>query len=101
MGADIYAFGCLAFEMLTGSVLFDAPNEVTQITMHVSHDGAPLPMQSLMANPEIGPLAEVLVRTLRRDPRHRPTAEELRADIRAVAPMVEDAVWPATFGGNR
>jgi eukaryotic-like serine/threonine-protein kinase len=101
MASDIYSFGCLAFEMLTGKVLFDAPNEVTQITMHVSHDGAPLPMRSLIANPEIGPLAEVLVATLRRDPRHRPTAEELRSDIRSVASMVEDAKWPVVLGGNR
>jgi len=101
MSADIYSFGCLAFEMLTGKVLFDAPNEVTQITMHVSHDGAPLPMRSLIANPEVGPLAELLVTTLRRDPRHRPTAEQLRAEIRAVASMVEDAKWPVQLGGNR
>lgn len=101
MASDIYSFGCLAFEMLTGKVLFDAPNEVTQVTMHVSHDGAPLPMRSLIANPEVGPLAEVLVATLRRDPRHRPTAEQLRADIRAVASMVEDAKWPVTLGGSR
>jgi len=81
-------------EMMTGKVLFDAPNEVTQVTMHVSHDGSPQPMRVLMANPEVGPLAEVLVSTLRRDPRHRPTAEALRSDIRAVASMVQDAKWP-------
>jgi hypothetical protein len=98
MASDIYSFGCLAFEMLTGKVLFDAPNEVTQITMHVSHDGAPAPMRSLIANPEVGPLAEVLVATLRRDPRNRPSAEELRNDIRAVASMVEDAKWPVALG---
>jgi eukaryotic-like serine/threonine-protein kinase len=100
MGSDIYSFGCLAFEMLTGKVLFDAPNEVTQITMHVSHDGAPKPMRALVENPEVGPLAEVLVSTLRRDPRHRPTAEELRSDIRSVASMVEDAKWPVALGGS-
>lgn len=92
--ADIYAFGCLAFEMLTGKVLFEAASEVAQITMHVSHDGFPPQMRALMSNAEVGPLAEVLVPTLRRDPRHRPTAEELRNDIRAVALMVEDAAWP-------
>jgi eukaryotic-like serine/threonine-protein kinase len=101
MASDIYSFGCLAFEMLTGKVLFDAPNEVTQITMHVSHDGSPLPMRALIANPEVGPLAEVLVTTLRRDPRHRPSAEELRNDIRSVASMVEDAKWPVALGGSR
>ncbi len=101
MASDIYSFGCLAFEMLTGKLLFNAPNEVTQVTMHISHDGAPGPMRSLIANPEIGPLAEVLVATLRRDPRHRPSAEELRSDIRSVASMVEDAKWPVALGGNR
>ena len=101
MAADIYAFGCLAFEMLTGKVLFDAPNEVTQVTMHIAHDGSPAPMRTLIANPEIGPLAEVLVATLRRDPRRRPTAEELRSDIRAVASMVEDAKWPVALGSGR
>lgn len=93
--ADIYAFGCMAFEMITGAVLFDAPNEVTQITMHVSHDGNPMPMRALVANPEVGPLAEVLVPTLRRDPAERPSAEQLRREIRAVAGMVKGAPWPA------
>jgi hypothetical protein len=99
--ADIYSFGCIAFEMLTGKVLFDAPNEVAQITMHVSHDGFPAPMKALLANPEIGPLAEVLVPTLRRDPRHRPSAEVLRSDLRAAWSMVEEAKWPAALGGAR
>ncbi len=94
MSADIYSFGCLAFEMLTGRMLFAAPSEVAQIVMHASHDGLPLPMQELVANPEIAPLAEILVQTLRRDPRHRPSAEGLRAELRAVASMVEEAPWP-------
>jgi serine/threonine protein kinase len=93
--ADVYSFGCIAFEMLTGKTLFDAPNEVAQISMHLSHDGFPQPMKELITNPEVGPLAEVLVPTLRRDPRHRPTAEELRVDLRAAWSLVEDARWPA------
>jgi hypothetical protein len=99
--ADIYSFGCIAFEMLTGRILFDAPNEVMQITMHVSHDGCPTPMRELIANPEIGPLAEALVPTLRRDPRHRPSAEELRSDLRAAWSMVEEAKWPALLAPGR
>ncbi len=95
--ADIYSFGCVAFEMLTGKVLFNAPNEVAQISLHVSHDGFPTLMKELIANPEVAPLAEVLVPTLRRDPRLRPTAEELRTDLRSVAALVEGARWPASL----
>lgn len=95
MAADIYSFGCIAFEMLTGKLLFDAPNEVAQITMHLSHDGAPGPLQALLSDPEIAPLAEALVSTLRRDPRNRPTAEKVRNDLRAAWSLVEDAKWPA------
>jgi serine/threonine protein kinase len=101
MASDIYSFGCLAFELLTGKLLFDAPNEVAQIALHVGHDGSPAPLRALTANPEIGPLAEVLAHALRRDPRHRPSAEQLRRDIRSVASMVEDAAWPVAFAGAR
>ena len=95
--ADIYSFGCVAFEMLTGKVLFDAPNEVAQISMHLTHDGFPPQVRALIANPEIAPLAEVLAATLRRDPRQRPSAEALRRDIRSVISMVEDVEWPAAM----
>ena len=95
--ADIYSFGCVAFEMLTGKILFDAPNEVAQIAMHLSHDGFPDMVKALIANPEIAPLAEALAPTLRRDPRTRPTAEALRNDLRSVVSMVEDMEWPAAL----
>ncbi len=101
MASDIYSFGCLAFELLTASVLFDAPNEVAQVSLHVSHDGSPPSMRALLANAEVSPLAEVLVKALRRDPRDRPTAEALRRDLRAVAPMVEGAAWPVSLFGSR
>src|SRR5690606_7066609 len=39
MAADVYAFGCLAFEVLTGRELVWASNEVGIITAHLSHDG--------------------------------------------------------------
>jgi eukaryotic-like serine/threonine-protein kinase len=96
--ADIYSFGCVASEMLTGNVLFDASNEIAQISMHLSHDGSPAPVKTLLANPEIAPLAEALVRKLRRDPRLRSSAEDLRKELRAVVSMIEDAAWPATTG---
>lgn len=96
--ADIYSFGCVAFEMLTGRVLFDAPNEVAQITMHLTHDGFPDLIQALAKHPEAGPLAEALAPTLRRDPRNRPSADVVRRELRSAWSMVEDASWPVVLG---
>lgn len=99
--ADVYSFACLAFEMLTGSVLFEAPNEVAQIAMHIAHDGEPERMRLLATHPGIRPLVEVLVNALRRDPRERPTASELRREIRSVARMVEEIPWPVALSGPK
>lgn len=94
MAADIYSFACLAFELVTGRVLFDAPNAVAQISLHVSHDGAPPPVRALVDHPEVRPLMELLVYALQPDPRRRPSAEALRRELRAVAPMLENVRWP-------
>ena len=49
--ADVYAFGCLAFEALTGKMLFEAESEVAQITMHLAHDGFPETLRKLAQKP--------------------------------------------------
>ncbi len=46
MAADVYSFGCLAYEVLTGETLFDAPNEVALISAHLMHDGVPAPVEA-------------------------------------------------------
>jgi eukaryotic-like serine/threonine-protein kinase len=94
LAADIYSFGCIAFEILTGKVLFDAPNEVAQIAMHLSHDGFPTPMKALLAHPGMGGIASALVPTLRRDPRQRPSADSVRERLAAAAAQAEGAKWP-------
>lgn len=98
MAADVYSFACLAFEMITGQVLFDAPNEVAQISKHLTHDGSPPPLRSLLKNRGIGPLAEVLVSALRQDPGSRPTATALRAKLRSVAASLDATRWPVALG---
>ena len=92
--ADVYAFGCLAFEALTGRVLFDGDNEVAQIALHVGHDGMPPPLAVLRARAELAPLVELLAGTLRRDPRNRPSARRVRADLKRVAPAIASLAWP-------
>jgi serine/threonine protein kinase len=92
--ADVYAFGCVAFEALTSRVLFDAPTETTQIGMHLAHDGLPPPIRSLARRTEFAPLARLLTSTLRRDPRARPTAAEARKELGRVSPALVRSPWP-------
>lgn len=81
--ADIYAFACTAFELVTGSLLFDADDEVALMTQHVSHDGWPPALVEMARLPELKALAVVLAACLRRDPRHRPRAQDTRMALRA------------------
>lgn len=92
--ADVYSFACVAFEALTGQVLFDAPNEVAQIALHAMSDGAPPRMELLSRSSAHAPVAEVLRRALRRDPRARCTVRELRAGLRSALAPLADKAWP-------
>ncbi|HEY2366780.1 MAG TPA: serine/threonine-protein kinase, partial [Polyangiaceae bacterium] len=92
--ADVYAFGCVAFEALTGDILFQADSELQQIAMHLSHDGFPEKLRKLATKPQLQPLAEVLFSALRRDPQKRPSVPQLRAELRRLAPTFAGAKWP-------
>jgi serine/threonine protein kinase len=90
--ADVYAFGCVAFEAFTGEILFQAESEIQQIAMHLSHDGFPDKLRKLAANHQ--PLAELLFSALRRDPQKRSSVPQLRSELRRLAPTLADAKWP-------
>jgi len=92
--ADVYAFGCVAFETLTGRVLFEAPTEMAQIAMHLAHDGFPPLLRALAPRAELAPLAELLFATLRRDPRDRPTASAVRKELARLGPALQRVRWP-------
>jgi hypothetical protein len=96
MAADVYGFGCVAYEVLTGETLFDAPNEVALISAHLTHDGAPPGVKKLEARPATAPIAAVLRRCLRKDPRARGTAAEIREELRRAAPALAGRSWPVT-----
>ena len=72
--ADLYAFACTAFELVTAELLFDAPDEMGLMSQHVSHDGWPLKLAALAQNPALSDLSVILAACLRRDPRDRPQA---------------------------
>jgi serine/threonine protein kinase len=94
MAVDVYAFGCLAFETLTGRVLFDAESETEQISRHIAHDGLPPMLRGLGENKKLSPMVETLFATLRRDPRNRPSVTRLRDDLRRLAPSLKNLPWP-------
>ena len=91
---DVYAFGCVAFETLTGRELFQADTEMNQIGMHLAHDGFPRALRALVKRAELAPLGEVLFATLRRDPANRPTAAAVRKELARVAPGLRALPWP-------
>jgi len=97
--ADVYAFACLAFEMLTGELLFDAPDELAIVSAHLTHDGWPPKLAQLESEPIASRVARMLGACLRREPALRPTASKLRAFFREEMPHVAHAAWP--FRGAR
>ncbi|MFO0571020.1 MAG: protein kinase, partial [Polyangiaceae bacterium] len=51
LAADVYAFACMAFEVLTGQILFTAPDETGILGQHLSHDGWPPRLAALAQQP--------------------------------------------------
>jgi hypothetical protein len=92
--ADVYSFGCLAFETFTGRLLFKADSEMAQIAGHITHDGFPPLLKALAANAVLAPLAEVLFSTLRRNPENRPPVARLRSELKQIAPQFSRMKWP-------
>ena len=92
--ADVYAFGCLIYEALTGETLFDGPSEVAMITRHVSHDGAPEAVEALAKKAQNQDLAELIRCCLRRDPVDRITIRQARQLLANLKPKLEPIEWP-------
>jgi len=92
--ADMYAFACTAFEVLTAEPLFEADEEMGIITAQVSHDGWPPKLAEFSRSQEFSGLGVVLAACLRRDPRDRPTASETRAALSQAGAALEGLHWP-------
>jgi serine/threonine protein kinase len=65
--ADLYALGCVLYEMLTGAVPFSADTPVATMYRHVNED--PSPPSSIRPVPAA--LEAVVMRCLQKDPRRR------------------------------
>ncbi|HVU00500.1 MAG TPA: serine/threonine-protein kinase [Polyangiaceae bacterium] len=92
--ADMYAFACTAFEVLTGELLFDADDEIALMHQHLQHDGWPDKLSTLATVPELANLCVVLAACLRRDPAARPTAPEARRALSQATEWLADEPWP-------
>ena len=79
--ADVYAFCCLVYEVVTGEPLFDEDTAVGFVTAHNLHDGWPPALVSLRQDPAGAPLADLLSTGLRRQPSARATIDELREGL--------------------
>ncbi len=91
--ADIYAFGALAYELLTGHPPFRGASVHAVLAAHVSERPEPVTKR----RPSVPPaLAALVMRCLEKNPSARPqTAEEALAALNAVVAPVEE---PATTG---
>jgi serine/threonine protein kinase len=99
--ADVYASACVAYEVLTGAVLFPG-NSVTEVLEHhFAKQPAHATLQQLERTRGLGPFAELLRAALSRDPRRRPTAARLRAGFAAIAPDLKSQKWPLTGSTSR
>jgi tetratricopeptide (TPR) repeat protein/tRNA A-37 threonylcarbamoyl transferase component Bud32 len=97
--ADIYAFGCMAYELITGQAPFPGLPVHKLLAAHMSE--TPRPIAQL--RPDCPPaLAALVTQCLAKDPAHRPAdATELLRRLDAVAsPSGAGAAMPAILMGG-
>jgi serine/threonine protein kinase len=94
MAADIYAFGCLAFETFSGATLFEQEGETALVSAHIAHDGWPWPLQAWRNVPVLSALGALLSSALRHDPRTRASVPALRKGLSSLAPSLSRFSWP-------
>ena len=75
--ADIYALGCVAYYLLTGSLVFDAETAFQMIAKHLQ--AAPVPPSQRTDKPVSPELERVILKCLAKDPMGRPQSAALLA----------------------
>ena len=81
--ADIYAFGCMAYEMLSGNPPFASRTPAQQFAAHLTEVPAPIVTRSRDLP---APLATLVMQCLEKDPARRPqSARELLGTLAAAA----------------
>jgi serine/threonine protein kinase len=94
MGADVYAYSCMAFEVLTGETLFEAPGELAVISMHLSHDGYPEKLLRIRENPALESVCDLIANGLRQHPADRIGIHDMREGFFELGPALAQLPWP-------
>ena len=101
MDADVYAFGCLVYEVLTSCELFDGPTAMSIVGKHLRHDGDVPPLPLMATDPFLAPVAAIVRSAVRKDPRQRASLSMIRAALALAAPALRTLPWPLTPGRVR
>jgi serine/threonine protein kinase len=92
---DVYAFSCLAYEMLTGATLFSGDTLPAIITAHLTHEDGPESLRWLRKHHQAAGFAELLAMGLRRNPQKRISLSEMRASLAEMGRKRLSALsWP-------
>jgi hypothetical protein len=100
MGADVYAYSCMAYEVLTGDTLFDAAGELAIINMHLTHDGYPDKLLMLRENPKLETLCDLIANGLRQHPGERISIRDMRDGFQELAPSLVKLPWPLSMSAS-
>ncbi len=92
--ADVYAFGCFAYEVMTGRTLFDGNSDVTIISAHITHDGLPPAINEMAQVASLQPFAMFLYQCLRYSPHNRAGIAELRQEFERLPSAFANEPWP-------
>lgn len=80
--ADLYSLGCVAYWLLTGQVVFDAPSAVAMVVAHLQTPPVPPSQRTELEVPES--LESLILQLLEKDPAKRPqSAPELAERLEA------------------
>ncbi len=91
---DVYAAACVAFQVLTQSLLIRGDNLKEVIDQHFAKQPAADVLGQLARDRKLASLAELVRAAVARDPKRRPTVARLRAGFAAIAPELRTLRWP-------